>query len=62
MKAVRTIIEYRETDILKLPMAVICADSFHVIKNLNDSFNRIRIRIMKKLKKANMIHLVIIGY
>ena len=43
---------YRDVIRLCLPMAVICADSFHVIKNLNDSFNRIRIRIMKKFEKG----------
>ncbi|MCI6014380.1 MAG: ISL3 family transposase [Coprobacillus sp.] len=43
---------YRDVIKLCLPMAVICADSFHVIKNLNDSFNRIRIRIMKSFDKG----------
>ena len=30
-----------------LPNAIICADSFHVIKNLSQFFHKIRIRIMK---------------
>ena len=28
--------------------AVICADSFHVIKQLNDSLSKLRVRIMKR--------------
>ena len=39
-----------------LPNALICADSFHVIKNLSDCFHRVRIKIMKRysyLKNQN---------
>lgn len=39
---------YRQVAKLCFPNALICADHFHVIKNLNDSFNSIRIRVMKK--------------
>ena len=41
------------------PKAIICADSFHVIKNLTQFFHQIRIRIMKKyafLKDSNDNH------
>lgn len=39
---------YREVSRLCFPDAIICADHFHVIKNLGDFFNSARIRIMKK--------------
>ena len=42
-----------------LPNALICADSFHVIKNLSQFFHQIRIRIMKRysyLKDDNDMH------
>lgn len=42
-----------------LPNALICADSFHVIKNLSQFFHQIRIRIMKHysyLKDDNDMH------
>lgn len=39
---------YRQVAKLCFPNALICADHFHVIKNLNDFFNSIRIRVMKK--------------
>lgn len=42
-----------------LPNALICADSFHVIKNLSQMFHNIRIRIMKRychLKDDNDMH------
>ena len=39
---------YREVSKLCFPNAIICADHFHVIKNLGDFFNSARIRIMKK--------------
>lgn len=47
---------YRDISRLCLPFSSICADSFHVIKNLNECFNKVRIRIMKQhefLKKEN---------
>ncbi len=47
---------YRDISRLCLPFSGICADSFHVIKNLNECFNKVRIRIMKQhefLKKEN---------
>ena len=47
---------YRDISRLCLPFSIVCADSFHVIKNLNECFNKIRIRIMKQhefLKKEN---------
>ena len=34
--------------------AVICADSFHVVKQLNDSFSKIRIRIMKRYEPSSI--------
>ncbi|MBQ1287601.1 MAG: transposase, partial [Erysipelotrichaceae bacterium] len=34
--------------------AVICADSFHVIKQLNDSLSKVRIRIMKRYDTASI--------
>ena len=39
---------YRQVAKLCFPNALISADHFHVIKNLNDFFNSIRIRVMKK--------------
>lgn len=39
---------YRQVAKLCFPNAMICADHFHVVKNITDSFNSIRIRIMKK--------------
>ena len=39
---------YRRVAKIVFPKALICADHFHVIKNLTDFFNSARIRIMKK--------------
>ena len=39
---------YRQVANLCFPNALICADHFHVIKNLTDNFNSARIRIMKE--------------
>ena len=39
---------YRQVAQFCFPNALICADHFHVIKNLTDCFNAARIRIMKK--------------
>lgn len=39
---------YRRVANIAFPNALICADHFHVIKNLTDFFNSARIRIMKK--------------
>lgn len=39
---------YRDVAKICFPDALICADHFHVIKNLGDLFNSARIRIMKK--------------
>jgi len=47
---------YRQVAKQCFPNALICADHFHVIKNLNEFFNSARIRIMKKyehLKNQN---------
>lgn len=33
------------------PNAKVCADSFHVIKNLMECFRKIRIRVMKQYEK-----------
>lgn len=47
---------YRQVAKLCFSNALICADHFHVIKNLTDHFNSARIRIMKKyeyLKSRN---------
>lgn len=47
---------YRQVAHLCFPNALVCADHFHVIKNISDHFNSARIRIMKKyehLKKRN---------
>ena len=47
---------YRQVAHLCFPNALVCADHFHVIKNISDSFNNARIRIMKKyehLKSQN---------
>lgn len=42
---------YKEAIRLCLPCAVICVDSFHVIKQLNYWFQKIRIRIMHNYEK-----------
>lgn len=39
---------YRQIAKLCFPNALICADHFHVIKNITDYFNSARIRVMKK--------------
>ena len=39
---------YRQVAHLCFPNALVCADHFHVIKNLGDNFNSARIRIMKQ--------------
>ncbi len=39
---------YKDISKLYLKRAVICADSFHVVKQLNDSLSKLRIRIMKR--------------
>ena len=39
---------YRQVAKLCFPNAIICADHFHVIKNLVDCFNKGRVRVMKK--------------
>ena len=39
---------YRQVAKKCFPKAKICADHFHVVKNLTDLFNKARIRIMKK--------------
>ena len=47
---------YRQVAHLCFPNALVCADHFHVIKNLGDNFNSARIRIMKRyehLKSKN---------
>ena len=38
---------YEDVAELYLPKAIICVDSFHVIKHLTECFHKIRIRIMK---------------
>lgn len=38
---------YKEMAELAFPEALICVDSFHVVKHLNDAFNKIRIRVQK---------------
>lgn len=43
---------YKDVVNLCLPYSAIAADSFHVIKNLNDCFNKVRINVMK-----NYLHL-----
>ena len=40
---------YRQVAKQCFPNALICADHFHLIKNLSTFFNSVRIRIMKKM-------------
>ena len=50
---------YRDISRICLPYSIVCADSFHVIKNLQECFNKLRIRIMKQyefLKKENSMY------
>lgn len=44
------------SDIIKIyfKRAVICVDSFHVIKHLNDSLSKLRIRIMKSYDSSSL--------
>ena len=35
------------------PNALLCVDSFHVVKNINYAFDRVRIRIMKSFDKSS---------
>jgi len=39
---------YRQVAHLCFPNALVCADHFHVMKNINECFNQARIRIMKR--------------
>jgi transposase len=41
---------YRQMAKLCLPNAIICADSFHVIKHLCDCFKKIRIKVMRSME------------
>ena len=48
---------YRQVAKICFPNAKICADHFHVVKKINEEFNHIRIRVMKKYedqKKQNV--------
>lgn len=47
-------------DVLKtyFPNALICADEFHVIKNLNFYFNKVRLRCRNKTDDENLIYLL----
>lgn len=40
-------VPYKQISQMYFKKAVICIDSFHVIKNLNDSFSNLRVKIMK---------------
>lgn len=42
---------YREVARLLLPRAIICADSFHVIKNINGELDKIRCKVMNRYKE-----------
>lgn len=42
---------YKDIAKILLPNAIICIDSFHVVKNLTERFNTIRKKIMKKYSK-----------
>lgn len=39
---------YKEMAQIAFPNAIICVDSFHVIKHLNDAFNQVRLRVQKR--------------
>ncbi|MCB6266732.1 transposase, partial [Longicatena sp. 210702-DFI.1.36] len=41
---------YRDVVHFRFPKAKIAVDSFHVVKNINDSLNAVRVRIMKGYK------------
>lgn len=41
---------YREIAKIYFPNALCCADSFHVIKNINDALNKIRCKVMNRYK------------
>lgn len=42
---------YRCVARLLFPEAIVCADSFHVVKNINDALNKIRCKIMRRYKE-----------
>ncbi|MFA6661050.1 MAG: ISL3 family transposase [Bacilli bacterium] len=44
---------YRDTIQSVIPKALICIDSFHVIRQLNEAMKRIRIDVMNTFKKKN---------
>lgn len=44
--------EYRNLASIYFPNAVICIDSFHVIKNINYAFDKVRIRIMNSFDRT----------
>ena len=44
---------YRELSKIYFKKAIICADSFHVIKMLNDSLSKLRVRIMKSYDSSS---------
>jgi len=45
---------YKDIVQIYMKKAIICVDSFHVIKHLNDDLSNIRIRIMKKYDKNSI--------
>ncbi|MGM9962860.1 MAG: ISL3 family transposase [Holdemanella porci] len=49
---------YKDVAQTFFPNAAICADPFHVIKHLNDSFNKVRIRCRKNTEDENIQYLL----
>jgi transposase len=41
---------YRDVAQIYFPNAICCADSFHVVKNINDALNNIRCKVMNRYK------------
>ena len=44
---------YRDLAHRYFPNALVCVDSFHVVKNVNYAFDRVRIRIMNSYDRAS---------
>ena len=49
---------YRDISKIYFPRAIICADSFHVIKHLTEAFNQVRLRCRRTTKDVNLQYLL----
>lgn len=49
---------YRDISKTYFPHAIICADSFHVVKHLTDAFNQVRLRCRRTTKDVSLQYLL----